>query len=72
MADDTIEKVDKPTSWDSPVEITLKRSVDEIRLNVEMREANKAIPREHTVMPTHDLMTSCMNTMVPQYFRTWI
>ena len=30
MADDIIEKVDKPTSWDSPVEITLKWSVDEI------------------------------------------
>ena len=52
MADDTIEKVDKPTSWDSPVEITLKRSVDEIRLNVEMREANKAISCVHTVIPT--------------------
>ena len=52
MADDIIEKVDKPTSWDSPVEITLKRSVDEIRLNVEMREANKAISCVHTVIPT--------------------
>ena len=30
MADDIIEKVDKPTSLDSPVEITLKRSFDEI------------------------------------------
>ena len=30
MADDIIEKIDKPTSWDSPVEITLKWSVDEI------------------------------------------
>ena len=54
MADDIIEKVDKPTSWDSPVEITLKWSVDEIQLNVEMREANKAIPCAYTVMATLD------------------
>ena len=72
IADDMIDKVEKPTSWVSPVVITPKRFVNEIRLNVDMREANKAIPREHTVMPTHDLMTSYMNTMVPQYFRTWI
>ena len=39
---------------DSPVEITLKRSFDEIRLNVEMREANEAIPCVHTVMSTLD------------------
>ena len=54
MADDIIEKVNKPTSWVSPVEITLKQSVNEIRLNVEMRESNKTIPRAHTVMPTLD------------------
>ena len=54
MADDTIKKVHKPTSWVSPVKITLKQSVNEIRLNVEMRESNKAIPCVHTVMPTLD------------------
>ena len=54
MADDIIEKVDKPTSWISPVEITLKRSVNEIRLNVKIREANKAVPCAYTVMPTLD------------------
>ena len=54
MANNIIEKVDKPTSWVSPVEITLKRSVNEIRLNVEMRESNKAIPWAHTVMPRLD------------------
>ena len=71
IADDIIDKVEKPTSWVSPVVITPKRFVNEIRLNVDMREANKAITREHTVMPTRDLI-SYMNTMVPQYFRTWI
>ena len=54
MADDIIEKVNKPTSWVSPVEITLKQSVNEIRLNVEMRESNKTIPQAHTVVPTLD------------------
>ena len=54
MANDIIKKVDKPASWVSPVEITLKRSVNEIQLNVGMRESNKAIPRAHTVMPTLD------------------
>ena len=54
MADDIIEKVNKPTSWVSPVEITLKQSANEIRLNVEMKESNKTIPRAHTVMPTLD------------------
>ena len=40
MADDIIGKVDRPTSWVSPVVITLKLSVKEVRLNVYMREAN--------------------------------
>ena len=69
MADDTIEKVDKPTSWDSPVEITLKRSVDEIRLNVEMREANKAMSCVHTVMPTLDDIIHKLNGAT--CFHTW-
>ena len=40
IADDMIDKVEKPTSWVSPVVITPKRFVNEIRLNVDMREAN--------------------------------
>ena len=56
-ADDIIERVEKPTSWVSPVVITPKRSSNEIRLNVNMREANKAILRTHTVMPTLDDIT---------------
>ena len=56
-ADDIIERVEKPTSWMSPVVITPKRSSNEIRLNVNMREANKAILRTHTVMPTLDDIT---------------
>ena len=71
MADDIIEKVDKPNSWDSPVEVTLKQSVDEIRLNVEMRESNKAIPWAHTVQLCLHWMILYTNSMVPLCFRTW-
>ena len=69
MADYTIKKVHKPISWVSPVEITLKRFVNEIRLNVEMKEANKAIPCAYTVMLTLDDIIH--NSMVPPCFRTW-
>lgn len=41
--------------------ITPKRTANEIRLNVDMREANKAIPRTHTVMPTLDDITHELN-----------
>ena len=60
-ADDIIERVEKPTSWVSPVVITPKRSSNEIRLNVDMREANEAIPRTHTVMPTLDDIINELN-----------
>ena len=69
MADYTIKKVHKPISWVSPVEITLKRFVNEIRLNVEMKEANKAIPCAYTVMLTLDDIIH--NSMVPPCLRTW-
>lgn len=65
----TIKKVHKPISRVSPFEITLKRFVNEIRLNVEMKEANKAIPCAYTVMLTLDDIIH--NSMVPPCFRTW-
>ena len=49
---DIIEKVDKPTGWVSPAVVTPKKNPDEIRLNVDMRVANNAIPRTHNIMPT--------------------
>ena len=52
IGDDVIEKVEETTSWVSPVVITPKRTANKIRLNVDMREANKAIPRTHIIMPT--------------------
>ena len=60
-ADDIIERVEKRISWLSPVVITLKRSSNEIRLNVDMRKANEAIPRTHTVMPTLDDIINELN-----------
>ena len=60
-ADDIIERVEKPTSWVSLVVITPKRSSNEIRLNLDMREANKAIPRTHNVMPTVDDIINELN-----------
>ena len=47
--------------WVYPVIITPKRSSNEIQLNVDMREANKAIPRTHTVMPTLDDIINELN-----------
>ncbi|PFX13584.1 Retrovirus-related Pol polyprotein [Stylophora pistillata] len=61
IRDDVIEKVEEPTSWVSPVVITPKRTANEIRLNVDMREANKAIPRTHTIMPTLEDITHELN-----------
>ena len=60
-ADDIIERVEKPTSWMSPVVITPKRSSNELRLNVDMREANKSTPRTHTVIPTLDDIINELN-----------
>jgi hypothetical protein len=46
--EDIIEKIDKPTSWISPTVITPKKNPKEIRLNVDVRVANGAIPRVNT------------------------
>ena len=49
---DIIEKIDKPTSWVSPTVIIPKKNPNEVRLNVDMRVANSAIPRVNSIMPT--------------------
>ena len=61
LEDDVIEKVEEPTSWVSPVVITPNRTANEIRLNVDTREANKAIPRTHTIMSTLEDITHELN-----------
>ena len=51
---DIIEKVNEPTGWVSPPVVTPKKDPGQIRLNVDMRVANQAIPRRHTQHPTID------------------
>ena len=52
---DIIEKVEGPTPWVSPVVIVPKHNdPNDIRLCVDMREANTAIERERHITPTLD------------------
>ena len=57
---DIIEKVNTPTSWVSPVLVVPKPNGD-IRLCVDMRQANKAIVREQHPNPTVDEILYKMN-----------
>ena len=57
---DIIETVDGPTPWVSPVVVVPKKS-GEIRLCVDMREANKAVQREKHLMPTMDELITDLN-----------
>ena len=50
---DIIEKMTGPTSWVSPIVVVLK-SYGQVRLCVDMREANKTVTREKHLMPTID------------------
>ena len=61
ITDDINKKVEEPTDWVSPVVIMPKRTANKIQLNVDLREANKAIPQTHTVMPTLDDITHELN-----------
>ena len=57
---DVIEKVSGPTPWVSPVVVVPKPSGD-IRLCVDMRQANRAIIRERHPIPTIDDVLVEMN-----------
>jgi transcriptional regulator with XRE-family HTH domain len=59
--EDIIVKIDKPTSWISPTVITPKKNPKEIRLNVDTRVANGAIPRVNSITPTIDELTQELN-----------
>ena len=62
LESDIIEKVEgTPTPWVSPIVTPPKKNPDEIRLCVDMREANKAIVRERHVLPTIDELINDMN-----------
>ena len=50
---DIIETVEVPTPWISPIVVVPKKSGD-VRICVDMREANKAIKRGKHLMPTID------------------
>ena len=53
---DIIEKVDGPTPWVSPIVVVPKDS-REVRICVDMREANRAVKREkHLMLTTDDLI----------------
>ena len=54
---DIIEKVEGPTPWVSPIVIVPKKS-GELRICVDMQEANKAIKREN--ISCQPLMTSSL------------
>ena len=57
---DTIERVEGPTIWASPVVVAPKPS-GEIRLCVDMRRANEAIIRERLPIPTVDEVLEELN-----------
>ena len=58
--DDIIEEVKGPTPWVSPLVIVPKPSGD-IRICVDMRQANTAVIRERHPIPTVDEVTHNMN-----------
>ena len=61
---DVIEPVSGPTPWISPIVIVPKKS-NNVRICIDMREANKAITREKHPMPTvEDLMADLNSSVV--------
>jgi transposase InsO family protein len=57
---DIIEKVDGPTPWISPIVVVPKKS-GEVRICIDMREANRAVKREKHLMPTIDDLVADLN-----------
>ena len=57
---DIIEKVDGPTPWISPIVVVPKKS-GEVRICINMREANRAVKREKHLMPTIDDLVADLN-----------
>ena len=52
--DDIIERVEGPTPWVSPLVVIPKNNYTDVRICVDMRQANKAIVRERHPIPTID------------------
>ena len=57
---DIIEKVEGPTPWVSPV-LAVPKKNGEIRLCLDMRQANRAVIRERHPIPTVDEVLHCLN-----------
>ena len=57
---DIIEKVTGPTPWVSPI-VVVPKSSGQVRLCMDMREANKAVTRERHLMPTIDDLVADLN-----------
>ena len=57
---DVIERVEGPTPWISPIVVGPKKS-GEVRICVDMGEANKAVKREKHLMPTIDDLIANLN-----------
>ncbi|XP_062609444.1 uncharacterized protein K02A2.6-like [Saccostrea cucullata] len=70
---DIIERVDKPCAWVSPVVCVPKHSGDDIRLCVDMRQANTAVQRVRHPIPTIDEILHEMNgsTVLSKLDVTW-
>ena len=57
---DIIEPVTGPTPWVSPI-VVVPKSSGQVRICVDMREANKAVKREKHLMPTIDDLVADLN-----------
>ena len=66
---DIIERVEGPTTWASPVVVAPKPS-GEIRLCVDMHQANEAIIRERLPIPTVDEVLEKLNGSKWKSFRS--
>ena len=70
LEEDIIEKVEhEPTPWISPIVTPPKKNGEDIRLCVDMRQANMAIQRERHLIPTIDELVNDLNGA--QIFRSW-
>lgn len=57
---DIIESVSGPTLWVSPI-VVVPKGFGQVRICVDMREANKAVKQEMHVMPTIDDLVADFN-----------
>ncbi|KAL8584615.1 hypothetical protein ACOMHN_002344 [Nucella lapillus] len=61
VKEDVIEKISGPTEWVSRIVVVPKPKSDDIRLCVDMREANKAVLRTRHVTPTIEELVADLN-----------